>query len=56
MHDIVDLMRGPLYLYCVLVLLWELDRKTAERSLSKPWICSALAALALAELPRWSAP
>ncbi|WP_167459079.1 MULTISPECIES: hypothetical protein [Streptomyces] len=50
MHDIVFLLRGPLYLLCIVVLVWELDRKTTGRNLRKARLFSVIAALALAEL------
>ena len=50
MHDVVFLVQGPLQLYCLLVFVWELDRQTRGRDPRKPWLFSAVAAIALAEL------
>ncbi len=50
MHGIVFLLRGPLYLSCIMVLVRELDRKTPGQNLRKSRLFSAVAAPALAEL------
>lgn len=50
MHNVAFLVRGPLYLYCLLVSVWELDRQTRGRDPRKPWLFSVGAAIALAEL------
>lgn len=50
MHNVVSLAPGPLYLYCIVVFVWELDRQTRGRTPRKPWLFSAVVAIALIEL------
>ncbi|WP_033324874.1 hypothetical protein [Streptomyces yerevanensis] len=51
-ESVVDLLPGALLMFALVVLIRELSRDAVVRSIRKPWLFSAVAAIILAKLLR----